>query len=89
MIMKKIICVFCVISGFLMAISCASLMATPFDEYPYASDGDAYIVPGGRLVHRSLKCPNIQSTSGYKKVSSADQYKYGFGTCYDCWLMSK
>ena len=87
--MKKIIFAFLVISGSLMTISCVSLTTTPFDEYPYASDGDAYIVPGGRLVHRSLRCPNIQSTTGYKKVSSSDNYKYGFSICYDCWLMSK
>lgn len=87
--MKKIICVFCVISGFLMAISCASLMATPFDEYPYAPDGDAYIVPGGRLVHRSLRCPNLQSTSGYKKVSFRERFRYDFGTCHDCLYMNK
>ena len=87
--MKKLFGAFLVITGVLVTLSCASLMTTPFDEYPYAADGDAYIVPNGRLVHRSLKCPNIQSTSGYKRVSSAEHYKYGYNICFDCFYVQK
>lgn len=84
--MKKVFCFMLVFAGGLMVSSCASLFQepTPFQQYPYASDGDAYIVPNGRLVHRSLRCPNIQSTSGYKRVSSADCYHYGYSRCFDC-----
>ena len=87
--MKKILGLVLFFAGSIIISSCASLFqeSTPFEQYPYAADGDAYIVPNGRLVHRSLRCPNIQSTSGYKRVSSADNYKYGYSTCYDCWLM--
>jgi hypothetical protein len=87
--MKKVFNMFLIIAGGLIISSCASLFQepTPFQQYPYASDGDAYIVPNGRLVHRSLRCPNIQSTSGYKRVSSSDGYKYGYSICSDCLLM--
>lgn len=85
--MKKLFGTIFVITGVLISSSCASLTATPFDRYPYAADGDAYIIPNGRLVHRSLKCPNIQSTSRYKRVSSDDCYKYNFNICYDCYYM--
>ena len=87
--MKKVLCVFLLTVGILMISSCKTLFATPYDEYPYAADGDAYIVPNGRLVHRSLKCPNLQSTSGYKRVSSSEAYKYGFSICFDCYYTSK
>lgn len=85
-VMKKVFCFMLVFAGGLMVSSCASLFQepTPFQQYPYASDGDVYIVPNGRLVHRSLRCPNIQSTSGYKRVSSADCYHYGYSRCFDC-----
>lgn len=86
--MKKVYFVILLIAGVLLT-SCASLFRepTPFEQYPYAADGDAYIVPNGRLVHRSLKCPNLKSISGYKRVSSHENYKYGYSTCYDCLLL--
>lgn len=88
-VMSKVFCVVLLIAGVMTICSCASLFRepTPFEQYPYATDGDAYIVPNGRLVHRSLKCPNIKSISGYKRVSSADHFLYGYSTCYDCLLM--
>ena len=75
-----------VVSGVMAILSCATLMPTPFQEYPYAADGDGYILPNGRLVHKSLNCPNIQSTSGYKKVSISEHYKYDYSICYDCYF---
>ncbi len=87
--MKKLFGAIIVIAGVFMTSSCATLITTPFDQYPYAADGDAYIVPNGRLVHRSLKCPNIKSISGYKRVSSFECFKYNYSRCYDCWLMGE
>ena len=87
--MKKLYGAFLMITGVLITSSCASLMTTPFDQYPYAADGDAYIIPNGRLVHNSLKCPNIQSTSGYKRVSSAEAFRYDYFICSECRFMGK
>jgi len=86
--MKKVFCLMLIIAGGLTISSCASLFqeATPFQQYPYAADGDGYILPNGRLVHKSLNCPNIQSTSGYKRVSISEHYKYDYSICYDCYF---
>ncbi len=88
--MKKVISAVLLITGFFVISSCSlfkTTPTTPYDEYPYAADGDGYIVPNGRLVHKSLKCPNLQSTSGYKRVSSSEHWYYGYSTCYDCYFM--
>ena len=69
-----------------MTSSCAELFMQPsqYSQCPSATDGDGFIVPGGKLVHKTLSCPNIQSTSGYKRVSSYEASRdYGYSYC-DC-----